>query len=92
MEEHTGRPDRSGEVAGAHRQRCAKIDGCLKGQNPAYRLTCTKNKGWNGDAVPALLFQLQSILIPVVPNVLHIVVVFQHVDELLHIFDVFFRL
>ena len=39
-----GWPDRPGEAAGARRQRRVEIDGCLKRQNPAYRLTCTKNR------------------------------------------------
>ena len=48
MEGHTGRPDRPGEAAGAHRQRCVEIDGCLKRQNPAYRLTCIFRKKSGG--------------------------------------------
>ena len=48
MEGHTGRPDRPREAAGAHRQRCVEIDGCLKRQNPAYRLTCIFRKKSGG--------------------------------------------
>ena len=41
---HTGRPGCVQEAAGACRQRYVEIDGCLKRQNPAYRLTCIFNK------------------------------------------------
>ena len=39
---HTGRPGRVQEAAGARQQWRVEIDGCLKRQNPAYRLACTK--------------------------------------------------
>ena len=55
VEGHTGRPDRPGEAAGARRQRRVEIDGCLKRQNPAYRLTCTKIAG-SGANVPSPAF------------------------------------
>ena len=60
-----GRPDRPGEAAGAHRQRCVEIDGCLKGQNPAYRLTCRYGRPehsapggrFSGQAAPETLLE-----------------------------------
>ena len=39
VEGHTGRPGRPGEAARARQQWRVEIDGCLKRQNPAYRLT-----------------------------------------------------
>lgn len=44
VEGHTGRPGRPREAARAYGQPCVEIDGCLKRQNPAYRLTCIFNK------------------------------------------------
>ena len=43
VEGHIGRPGRPGEAAGACWQQYVEIDGCLKRQNPAYRLTATKD-------------------------------------------------
>ena len=42
VEGHKGRPGRPGEAAGARWQQRVETDGCLKRQNPAYRLTATR--------------------------------------------------
>ena len=61
MEGHTGRPDRPGEAAGAHRQRCVEIDGCLKRQNPAYRPAC--DTAFQSEGRDAVFFLSQFVLV-----------------------------
>ena len=44
MGTHIDRPGRVQEAAGARQQWRVEIDGCLKRQNPAYRLTAPENR------------------------------------------------
>ena len=67
VEGHTGRPGRPGEAARARQQWRVEIDGCLKRQNPAYRLTAFLKKSRSLSDCGFLLhgeFKLVCIKVP----------------------------